>query len=250
MARLDGRIAMVTGAGGGIGAAVAAAFAEEGARVAVADLDFTSAAATAEWINNSIGEKRALPIQLNVADWESVQKAVEEITAKLGTVNVLVNCAGIIRPAMLHRMGVEEWHSVIRVHLDGTFFCTRAVVGGMIEQRYGKIINVTSAAGLRGTIGQVNYATAKAGIVGFTKAAARELAGYGICVNAVSPLAKTRMTAKVLEDKKLYERNIERVPMRRFAEPEEVAGAFVFLASKDSDYVTGHVLCIDGGASM
>lgn len=250
MGKLDGRIAMVTGAGGGIGAAVVAAFAEEGARVAVTARVFTSAVAVAEGINSSIGEERAVPFELNVTDWESVQKVVGEITARLGAVNVLVNCAGIIRPAMLHRMETEDWHSVIRVHLDGTFFCTRAVVEGMIEQRYGKIINVTSAAGLRGTIGQVNYATAKAGIVGFTKAAARELAQYGICVNAVSPLAKSKMTAKVLEDRKLYERNIERVPMRRFAEPEEVAGAFVFLASKDSDYVTGHVLCIDGGSSI
>ncbi|MBK6552525.1 MAG: 3-oxoacyl-ACP reductase FabG [Rhodocyclaceae bacterium] len=239
------RVAIVTGAAQGIGAAVAAAYVKEGARVVIADLDGAAAAATAKQLGNA-----AIGVACNVGERASVDAMVTEAVARLGHVDILVNNAGITRTAMLHKMTMEQWQAVVNVHLTGTFNCTQAVVGGMMERRWGRIINVTSAAGLVGTIGQVNYSAAKAGILGFTKSCARELARHGIVVNAIAPGAATPMTEVIRTDDRFKEKYLERIPMGRWAEPEEVTPAFVFFASPGASYVTGQILSADGGLSI
>ncbi|MBK9312061.1 MAG: 3-oxoacyl-ACP reductase FabG [Rhodocyclaceae bacterium] len=239
------RVAVVTGAAQGIGAAVAAAYVKEGARVVIADLDGAAAAATAKQLGNA-----AIGVACNVGERASVDAMVTEAVARLGHVDILVNNAGITRTAMLHKMTMEQWQAVVNVHLTGTFNCTQAVVGGMMERRWGRIINVTSAAGLVGTIGQVNYSAAKAGILGFTKSCARELARHGIVVNAIAPGAATPMTEVIRTDDRFKEKYLERIPMGRWAEPEEVTPAFVFFASPGASYVTGQILSADGGLSI
>ncbi len=239
---------MVTGAGGGIGAAVATRFAPEGAAVAVADRDVATATATAEQIEGAGG--RALPLELDVADEEAVRSAVDRVSAWAGPVGVLVNCAGNSRFAMFHKLDSEAWRSVMSVHLDGSYNCARAVLEGLPQDGTGRIINVTSAAGLTGTIGQANYGAAKAAIIGLTKSLAKELGRRAITVNAVAPIANTAMPANMAKDEKLQAMYLERIPLRRVADPPEVAGAFLFLASDDAAYITGQVLCVDGGLVM
>jgi 3-oxoacyl-[acyl-carrier protein] reductase len=176
-----------------------------------------------------------------------VREAVETAAALGDALHIVVNNAGIIRPAMLPDLEEEAFRSVVDVHLLGTYRVLRASLAHLPDDGTGRIINSTSAAGLVGTIGQANYGAAKAGIVGFTKSAARELARRMITVNAVAPLAATAMTETVRTNPKLAAKTLERIPLGRFAEPEEVAGAFAFLASDDAAYITGQVLCVDGG---
>ncbi len=242
---LADRVAIVTGAAQGIGAAVAAAYVKEGARVIIADLDGAAAEAAAAHLGTA-----AIGLACNVGERTSVDTMVAEAVARFGRVDILVNNAGITRTAMLHKMTMEQWQAVVNVHLTGTFNCTQAVVGGMMERRWGRIINVTSAAGLVGTIGQVNYSAAKAGILGFTKSCARELARHGIVVNAIAPGAATPMTEVIRTDDRFKEKYLERIPMGRWAEPEEVTPAFVFLASPGASYITGQILSADGGLSI
>jgi len=242
---LANRVAIVTGAAQGIGAAVAAAYVKEGARVVIADLDRAAAEAAAARLG---GE--AIGLACNVGERASVDAMVSEAVARMGQVDILVNNAGITRTAMLHKMTMEQWHAVVNVHLTGTFNCTQAVVGGMMERGWGRIINVTSAAGLVGTIGQVNYSAAKAGIVGFTKSCARELARHGVVVNAIAPGAATPMTEVIRTDDRFKEKYLDRIPIGRWAEPEEITPAFVFFASPGASYVTGQILSADGGLSI
>lgn len=246
--RLADKVAVVTGGGRGIGAAVCRAFAREGARVAVWDRDREPAHAVAAELA-ALGRKaHAEPV--DVGDPASVEAAMSRTAEALGPVDILVTLAGNNRFAMLHKMTLPEWEEVVGVHLRGTFVCLQAAAHQMIPRNYGRIVTVTSGAGLRGTLGQINYSAAKAGILGLTKSAARELARYNITVNCISPAAATRMTETIRTDPKFRDKYLENIPLRRWAEPEEVAPAFVFLASDEASYITGEILRVDGGLSM
>jgi 3-oxoacyl-[acyl-carrier protein] reductase len=248
MRGLVGRVALVTGAGAGIGAAVARRLAVEGAAVAVIDRDADAAAAVAAEIAAAGG--RAIGVAADVTDAAGVRAAVQEAASLDGALHIVVNNAGVVRAAMLPDLDEDTFASVVDVHLMGTYRVLRAALAHLPEDGTGRIINSTSAAGLVGTIGQANYSAAKAAIVGLTKSAARELAKRHITVNAVAPLAATAMTETVRTNPKFAAKTLERIPLGRFAEPEEVAGAFAFLASDDGAYITGQVLCVDGGTVM
>jgi 3-oxoacyl-[acyl-carrier protein] reductase len=239
MGRFDGRVAVVTGAGAGIGAAVARRLASEGAAVTVIDRDGDAARAVADEIGG-------IGAAADVSSRDDVRAALEG----LETIHIVVNNAGISRPAMFAKMDEDRFRAVLDVHLMGTYHVSQEALPHLATDGRGRIINSTSAAGLVGTIGQANYAAAKAGIVGLTKALAKELARKAITVNAVAPLAATAMTETVRTDPRFAERQLERIPLGRWAEPDEIAGAFAFLASDDAAYITGQVLCVDGGLVM
>jgi len=245
---LAGKVAIVTGAGQGIGAAVARAYAAQGAKVAVVDWNGEGAEKVAQEIRAAGG--KALAQKCDVSDRAGVDAAVAKVVADLGPVDVLVNNAGITRTAMLHKMTPHQWEQVLGVHLTGSFNCLQAVVAGMMERKRGWIINTVSTAGILGTIGQINYGAAKAGLLGFTKSAARELARHNILVNAVAPGAATPMTETIRTDERFKDRYMERIPLGRWAEPEELAPVFVFLASEGASYVTGQIVGADGGLSI
>ena len=246
--QLKDRVAVITGAGQGIGACVARAYAREGARVAVIDLNFEVASKVVAEITAAGGE--AMAVACDVADRVQVEAMAARVNAAWGRIDILVNNAGITRTAMLNKMTNEQWQQVIGVHLTGAFNCLQAVVDGMIERQYGRIIYVTSAAGVLGTIGQINYSAAKAGILGMTKSTAKELARYNITANAIAPGAATPMTETIRTDERFKEKYLDRIPLGRWAEPEEIAPVFVFFASDAASYVTGQILAADGGMTI
>ncbi|MEW6227646.1 MAG: 3-oxoacyl-[acyl-carrier-protein] reductase [Bacillota bacterium] len=246
--RLSDRIAVVTGASGGIGERVAESLAREGANVAVlAGRNLAVAEGIAQRIID-LG-KEAMALAVDVSSPRCVDEAVERIYDRFGRIDILVNNAGIRRDNFLIRMSDSEWDDVLRVNLSGVFNFMRAVSKKMFRQRYGRIVNIASIAGVIGNAGQVNYSAAKAGVIGLTKAAARELATRGVTVNAVAPgLIDAGMTTSLKDDVKA--KLLAGVPLGRLGTADEVAAACVFLASDEAGYITGQVLCVDGGLAM
>jgi 3-oxoacyl-[acyl-carrier protein] reductase len=244
----DQRCVVVTGAGQGLGRAVAEAFAARGDAVVVSDIVIEAAETVAAGVRDRGGS--AVAQVCDVADEASVADLSARVLAEYGVPAVWVNNAGLTRPAMLHKMTADDFDLVLRVHARGTFLGIREAARLMRETGDGVILNVTSSAGLQGTIGQINYSAAKGAIIAMTKSAAKELARHGIRVNAVAPVAATPMTAKLRTDEKLSAKFLDQIPLRRFGTPEEIAAAFTYLASPSSSYVTGQVLSIDGGLYM
>lgn len=235
------RTVLVTGSARGIGKELARTFAAAGAVVYLIDPDEAEVKAAA-------AEVGGRAIVADVTSTESVERGISQVIGETSRIDVLINNAGILRDKVLWKLTDEDWEAVLAVHLGGTFRMTRAVVPYFRQQGTGRVINVTSYTGLRGNIGQSNYAAAKAGIIGYTKTAAKELAGFGVTVNAISPNAETRMIASMPEDKRAQV--AQEIPMGRFAAPSEMAAAVAFLASDEAAYITGVVLPVDGGLSI
>lgn len=242
---LKGKVALVTGASRGIGKAIALGLAENGAAVAVNySSSESSALEVAEIIRKNGGKAEIFKARVNEeAEVEEMFSAVEK---KLGPVDILVNNAGITKDNLLMRMKTEEWDMVIDVNLKGAFLCTRRAVKGMMKNRYGKIINISSVVGFSGNAGQFNYSATKAGVIGMTKSAALECASRGIRVNAVAPgFIETDMTASISDDMKAA--YMEKIPLKSLGKPEDIANAVIYLASPLSDYMTGQTLHLNGG---
>jgi 3-oxoacyl-[acyl-carrier protein] reductase len=244
---LQGKTALVTGAGQGIGRMVALTLAQRGADVAVSDINLETASKVADEIR-ALGRKSEA-IQGDVSKAGDANATVSKAAEALGRLDILVNNAGITRDGLLMRMSEDDWDKVIAINLRGTFLCSKAAVRIMAKQRTGRVINVASVIGLRGNAGQANYAASKAGVIGLTKSIAREFAARGVTANAVAPgFIRTAMT-DVLPDK-VKEEIMAQIPLGKLGEPEDVANVIAFLASDDAAYVTGQVLAIDGGMVM
>ncbi len=242
------KTALVTGASRGIGRATALELAKAGAKVA---LNFAGNRAAAEEVAALIeaagGE--ALLVQADVGDPAAVDTMIKAVVARFGKIDILVNNAGITRDNLIMRMKEEEWDAVIHTNLKGIFNCTKAVTRLMMKQKYGRIVNMTSVVGVMGNAGQSNYAAAKAGVIGFTKSMAKELASRNITVNAVAPgYISTDMTANLPEQAKSELQS--QIPLQRLGNPEDVAAAVLFLVSPGADYITGQTLHVDGGMVM
>jgi 3-oxoacyl-[acyl-carrier protein] reductase len=245
---LSGKVALVTGGSRGIGRAIALALAEQGARVAV---NFVTNAAAAEGVVQEIQGSggQAIAIQGDVSQPQDVRRLVDETLASFDKLDILVNNAGLTRDGLLLRMSEDEWDSVMAVNLRGAYLCTKAALRPMIRQRWGRIVSIASVAGLVGNPGQANYAAAKAGLIGFTKSVAKEVASRQITANVIAPgLVHTEMTAVLTEGQE--QAVLQLVPAGRAATPQEIAPAAVFLASEEAGYVTGAVLAVDGGLVM
>lgn len=242
--RLKDKVALITGSGQGIGKVTALTFAREGARVAVADINMANAQAVAEEIVRNDGQAKA--VFLDVSRAESVEVAVRTTVEAFGRIDILVNNAGITRDARMQKMTEDQFDAVINVNLKGVWLCARAVVPIMIANGGGSIINAASIVGLHGNFGQTNYVAAKAGVIGMTKTWARELGPNHIRVNAIAPgFTVTEMIATVPE--KVLESVRERTPLRRLGTPEDIANAYLFLASDEASFITGVTLSVDGG---
>jgi 3-oxoacyl-[acyl-carrier protein] reductase len=247
MSQLTNQIAVVTGAGRGIGRAIALKFANEGADVVVVSRTQENSEKVAAEIR-ALGRK-AWAHAVDVSDAAAVSAAAEQILAEAGKVDILVNNAGVTRDGLLMRMSDADWDTVLNTNLKGAFLVTKAFSRAMIKARAGRIINISSVIGLIGNAGQCNYAASKAGLIGFTQSAAKELAGRGITVNAIAPgFIETDMTAELKEEMKAA--LLKQIPLGCLGQAEDIAGAALYLASPAARYVTGQVLTVDGGMVM
>jgi len=245
---LDGKVALVTGASRGIGRAIALKLAAEGAKVAI---NYAGNTAKAEEVKTEIEKNggEAILVQADVADSAAVETMVNTVVEKFGQIDILVNNAGITRDGLLMRMKDEDFDAVINTNLKGVFYCTKLVSKLMMKKRSGRIINMASVVGLMGNAGQTNYAAAKAGVIGFSKSVAKELAARGITVNMVAPgFIDTDMTAAMTD--KAKEMTLTGIPLNRMGTPEDVANAVAFLVSDNASYITGQVINVDGGMVM
>ncbi len=241
---LQGKVALVTGGMRGIGKAVVMELAQQGSDVVVCDIDLSNT----DQINQEIQKLnvRSLIVQTDISVVSQVDAMVEQALKAFGHIDILVNNAGITRDNLLMRMSEEEWDKVIEINLKGAFLCTRKVVRGMMKQRQGKIINISSVVGLMGNAGQANYAASKGGLIAFGRSIAKEVASRNIQVNTIAPgYIETEMTERLSQE--IKESFLVDIPARRPGQPEDVARVVTFLASSASDYVTGEVICVDGG---
>ncbi|MBS6821438.1 MAG: 3-oxoacyl-[acyl-carrier-protein] reductase [Roseburia sp.] len=245
---LENKIAVVTGAGRGIGRGIALALAREGAMVVV---NYNGSKERAEEVVRTIEEAggKAVAIQCNISDFEAAKEFFANVVKEYGKIDILVNNAGITKDNLMMKMSEEEFQSVIQTNLAGTFHGVKFVTRPMMKQRQGRIINIASVSGVIGNMGQANYSASKAGVIGLTKAAAKELASRNITVNAVAPgFVATEMT-DVLSDS-VKEAAVATIPLGRFGEVEDIAETVVFLASDKAKYITGQVICVDGGIAI
>ncbi len=245
--KLKDRIAIITGGSQGFGKAMAEEFAREGAHVIIVNRTAEKGAETAGDITATGG--KASDIAADDSQMEDVVNLMKQVKQEFKRIDILINNAGIIRPAMLHKMTADQWEEVLRINLTGYFNCINQISTVMIAQKYGRILNISSVAGERGTIGQINYGAAKAGVHGLAKSAAKELARYGITVNAIAAgLFKTAMSDRMPQDMK--EKAITEIPLGRLGESWELAKLALFLVSDDAAYITGQIIGINGGVYM
>ena len=242
------RVAIVTGGAQSIGRAIVERLAKAGVDIVIADVQMEKAEATAKEVAAATG-RRVIALPVDVSSTASAAEMVEKAVAKMGRVDILVNNAGITRDNLIMRMDESDWDKVLDINLKGAWNCSKAVVRAMMKARYGRIVNMASVSGLAGQAGQTNYSASKAGLVGLTKALAREVASRGITVNAVAPgFIPTALTQDLPAE--LKESSLKMIPAGRWGTPEEIAYAVEFLAADDAGYITGHVLSVDGGMVM
>jgi len=244
--KLKDKVAIITGGAQGIGKAICLRLAKEGAKIVIFDLVDELALKVVEEIKEEGGESLNIPV--NVSSLCSVRQAVQKVIDKFKRIDILVNNAGITRDKLILRMKEEDWDKVIQVNLKGAFNCLKVVLKFMSRQRYGRIVNISSVIGLRGNVGQANYAASKAGLIALAKSAAKEFARRDITVNVIAPgFIQTSMTQELLNTRRDL---MNQIPMRRVGKPEEVAGLVSYLVSDNAAYITGETIRIDGGMSM
>jgi len=247
--KLKGKICIVTGGARGIGKEICSCFLAEGATVCIFDLNKTEALNTLDQFVQKYGKEKAVFFNVDITSIDSVDNSMEEIIKKFGRIDVLVNNAGITSDNLVLRMDIAEWKKVIDINLTGTFICSKYASRYMVKQKSGRIINMSSVIGIKGNAGQSNYSASKAGVIGLTKSMAREFASRNINVNAIAPgYIETEMTKKI--DEKFKEKIISMIPSGKLGTVEDVAKTAVFLASDDSEYITGAVINLDGGMGI